>query len=36
MRATQGDRALDALAAAVVAGHLDPVAAARRMVADNC
>jgi LAO/AO transport system kinase len=30
-----GDRALDALAAAVVAGHLDPVAAARRLIADD-
>jgi LAO/AO transport system kinase len=34
--AAQGDRALDALAAAVVAGQLDPVAAARRLIADNC
>ncbi|HEX3829924.1 MAG TPA: methylmalonyl Co-A mutase-associated GTPase MeaB [Sporichthyaceae bacterium] len=30
-----GDRVLDALAAAVVAGHLDPVTAARRLIADN-
>ncbi len=34
--AAAGDRALDALAAAVVAGHLDPVTAARRLTADNC
>ncbi|HEX3611245.1 MAG TPA: methylmalonyl Co-A mutase-associated GTPase MeaB [Sporichthyaceae bacterium] len=33
--AAAGDRALDALAAAVVAGHLDPEAAARRLVGDG-